>query len=99
MAQLLLIFRDEMSSYSTPAQSYKIIEALHAPRVRALIACQIQTGGGMTWTNRTFEVVRLTKERWFVDFGGTSEHFHSWSDVRVFLQRLSPRNVEMLELE
>ena len=77
---------------------YETIEALCEPRVRALIACQIQTGPGMTWTNRTYEVVRAADGQWRIDFGdGALEPRRSWALVLDWLRRLRPRDVELLE--
>ena len=80
---------------------------LAEPRRRALIACQIQTGPGRTWTNRTYEVVRTADGQWLVDFGeGPFEprrgpyHFSmvgDWNAVLDWLWRLSPRDIELLE--
>lgn len=78
--------------------SYETIAALREPRVRALIACQIQMGPGQTWTNRTYEVVRSTDGQWMVDFGaGPLEPRRDWDAVLDWLRRLCPRDVELLE--
>lgn len=77
---------------------YETIEALREPRDRALIACQIQTGPGMTWTNRTYEVVRAADGQWRIDFGdGALEPRRSWALVLDWLRLLRPRDVELLE--
>ena len=74
------------------------LAALREPRVRALIACQIQVGPGQTWTNRTYEVVRGRDGQWLVDFGaGPLEPRRDWTSVLDWLARLSPRDVELLE--
>lgn len=71
--------------------------ALPEPRTRALVACQIQTGAAMTWTDRTYEVVRAEDGQWRVDFGeGTLEPRRSWQDVLAWLASLRPRHLEML---
>ena len=78
--------------------NYDDIAALPEPRVRALIACQIQVGPGQTWTNRTYEVVRSTDGQWMVDFGaGPLEPRRDWQSVLDWLWRLGPRDVELLE--
>jgi hypothetical protein len=78
--------------------SYETIAALREPRARALIACQIQTGPGMTWTNRTYEVVRSKDGQWLVDFGeGPLEPRRDWDAVLDWLRKLRPRDVELLE--
>jgi hypothetical protein len=77
---------------------YATIEALREPQSRALITCQIQTGPGMTWTNRTYEVLRTTDGQWCVDFGdGALEPRRSWAAVLEWLRQLRPRDVELLE--
>ena len=77
---------------------YAAVAALREPRSRALIACQIQTGPGRTWTNRTYEVVRGADGQWLVDFGsGPLEPRRDWESVLDWLRRLSPRDVELLE--
>ena len=77
---------------------YTIMAALREPRSRALIACQIQTGPGQTWTNRTYEVVRSTDGQWMVDFGaGPLEPRRDWDAVLDWLRRVCPRDVELLE--
>lgn len=79
--------------------SYESIAALPEPLDRALIACQIQTGPGQTWINRTYEVVRAVDGQWMVDFGeGPREPRRSWDDVLDWLRRLRPRDVELLEV-
>jgi hypothetical protein len=71
---------------------------LPEPRSRALIACQIQTGAGMTWTNRTYEVVRAADGQWLLDFGeGALEPRRDWDAVLGWLRAMRPRDVEMLE--
>jgi hypothetical protein len=73
------------------------IAALPEPRTRALIACQIQTGPGQTWTNRTYEVVRAPDRQWMIDFGeGPLEPRRDWAAVLDWLGRLVPRDVELL---
>jgi hypothetical protein len=79
--------------------NYATIAALHEPRDRALIACQIQTGPGQTWTNRTYEVIRATDGQWHVDFGaGPLEPRRDWAAVLRWLELLRPRDVELLEV-
>ena len=74
------------------------VPPLREPRVRALIACQIQTGPGMTWTDRTYEVIRAPDGHWRIDFGdGGSEPRCDWDAVVRWLELLRPRDVEMLE--
>jgi len=64
-----------------------------------LIACQIQTGPGMTWTDRTYEVIRASDGQWCVDFGdGPLEPRRDWAAVVRWLELLRPRDVEMLEV-
>lgn len=78
--------------------NYAGIGELREPRDRALLACQIQTDPGMTWTNRTYEVIRTTDGQWRVDFGeGALEPRRDWSAVLDWLRSLRPRDVEMLE--
>lgn len=78
--------------------SYEAIAALREPRVRALIACQIQAGPGMTWVKRTYEVTRSKDGQWCVDFGeGPLEPRRDWYSVLDWLRRLRPRDVELLE--
>jgi hypothetical protein len=78
--------------------SYETIAALCEPRTRALIACQIQTGPGQTWTNRTYEIARSADGQWMVDFGeGSLEPRRNWDAVLDWLRRLRPRDVELLE--
>lgn len=77
---------------------YATVAAFREPRSRALIACQIQTGPGMTWTNRTYEVVRASDGQWLVDFGeGAREPRRDWDAVLSWLVKLRPRDVELLE--
>lgn len=77
---------------------YAAVAALREPRARALIACQIQTGPGQTWTNRTYEVSRGVDGQWLVDFGeGPREPRRNWEAVLDWLARLCPRDVELLE--
>lgn len=72
--------------------------ALLEPRERALISCQIQSGPGRTWTNRTYEVVRSADGQWLVDFGeGALEPRRSWDEILDWLRSLRPRDVELLE--
>lgn len=81
--------------------SYEDITALSEPRSRALIACQIQSGPGQAWTNRTYEVVRASdgSGQWLVDFGaGPLEPRRDWDAVLDWLWRLGPRDVELLEV-
>lgn len=81
--------------------SYAVIAALPEPRDRALIACQIQSGAGMTWINRTYEVVRASEGQWIIhlgECGGPGERRHSWYDVLDWLRRMRPRDVEMMEV-
>lgn len=81
--------------------SYEDIIALPEPRARALIACQIQAGPALTWVDRTYEVVRApdASGQWLVDFGaGPLEPRRDWQAVLTWLWRLSPRDVELLEL-
>jgi hypothetical protein len=74
------------------------VPALREPRACALIACQIQTGPGMTWTNRTYEVIRAP-DGWLVDFGeGRLEPRRDWAAVVRWLELLRPRDVEMMEI-
>ena len=74
------------------------VAALREPQQRALIACQIQTGLGQTWTNRTYEVLRAPDGQWRVDFGaGPLEPRRTWADVLDWLWSLRPRDVELLE--
>lgn len=74
------------------------IAALREPRVRSLIACQIQAGSGSTWLNRTYEVVRSADARWSLDFGqGPLEPRRDWEGVLDWLRSLRPRAVELLE--
>ena len=85
----------------TSMTSYATLAALREPRSRALIACQIQTGPGQTWTNRTYEVVRATDSsgQWMIDFGeGPLEPRRDWDAVLDWLRRLRPRDVELLEV-
>ena len=64
-----------------------------------MIACQIQTGPGMTWTDRTYALVRATDGQWMVDFGeGGLEPRRSWEAVVDWLRSLRPRDVELLEV-
>ena len=80
---------------------YEEIIALPEPRVRALIACQIQMGPGQTWTSRTYEVVRAEdgSGKWLVDFGeGPLEPRRDWQAVLDWLWRLGPRDVELMEV-
>lgn len=78
--------------------SYETICALPEPRDRALIACQIQTGLGMTWTNRTYEGIRAADGQWRVDFGdGALEPRRNWAAVLSWLEKMRPRDVELLE--
>lgn len=68
------------------------------PQQHALIACQIQTGPGQTWTNRTYEVSRATDGQWMVDFGaGPLEPRRDWDAVLEWLWCLRPRDLELLE--
>lgn len=77
---------------------YAAISSIPEPRVRALIACQIQSGPGMTWTDRTYEVLRANDGQWRVDFGeGVREPRRSWSAVLEWLRSLRPRDVEVME--
>jgi len=72
---------------------------LREPKSHALIACQIQTGPGRTWTDRTYEVRRGTGSTWWIDFGeGLPEEREDWATVVRWLVLLRPRDVEMLEL-
>lgn len=83
---------------SVTRASYETIGALPEPRDRALIACQIQTGLGMTWTNRTYEVIRAADGQWRVDFGeGALEPRRDWAAVLRWLELMRPRDVELLE--
>lgn len=78
---------------------YEAIASLHEPRSRVLIACQIQSGPRMTWTNRTYEISRAVDGQWLVDFGeGALEPRRSWSAVVEWLCSLRPRDVEMMEI-
>lgn len=80
--------------------SYETIAALCEPRARALFACQIQTGPGQTWTNRTYEVVRASdgSGQWMIDFGeGPLKPRRNWDAVLDWLRSLRPRDVELLE--
>lgn len=71
---------------------------LPEPRRRALIACQIQTGPGQKWTNRTYEAVRSADGQWMIDFGaGPLEPRRDWAAVLDWLRCLVPRDVELLE--
>jgi len=71
---------------------------LPEPQRRALIACQIQTGLGQTWTSRTYEVVRAPDGQWMVDFGeGALKPRRDWEAVLGWLWSLKPRDVELLE--
>jgi len=80
------------------AEDHAGISALREPRDRALIACQIQTGPGRTWTNRTYEVIRAADGQWRVDFGeGALEPRRDWSGVLDWLLSLHPRDLELLE--
>jgi hypothetical protein len=73
---------------------------LPEPKMRALIACQIQSGPERTWINRTYEVIRTDDDQWRIDFGeGGLEPRRSWSDVLEWLWHLAPRDVEMMEIE
>ena len=82
----------------TPEQLADRTRALPEPLVRALIACQIQTWPGGTWTNRTYEVIRASDGQWLVDFGdGAIEPRRDWSAVVDWLCRLGARDVELLE--
>jgi hypothetical protein len=77
-----------------------VLPALHEPRTRALIACQIQTDPGRTWTDRTYEVIRGTEGKWRIDFGdGALETRRDWAAVLRWLELLRPRDVEMLEIQ
>ena len=72
--------------------------AIPEPQQRALIACQIQTGIGQTWTSRTYEVVRAPDGQWMVDFGeGALEPRRDWEAVLGWFWSLKPRDVELLE--
>ena len=72
--------------------------AIREPHQRALISCQIQTGPGMTWTNRTYEVIRAEDGQWRIDFGeGALEPRRDWAAVLAWLCALRPRDVELLE--
>jgi len=78
--------------------SYGLSVSLREPHKRALISCQIQTGPGMTWTNRTYEVIRGTDGQWLVDFGaGPLEPRRDWDGILSWLGQLRPRDVEILE--
>jgi len=82
----------------TIARCGRAIHAFLEPQTRALIACQIQTGPGMTWTNRTYEVVRAADGQWLVDFGeGALEPRRNWDEILGWLRSLRPRDVELLE--
>lgn len=73
-------------------------DRLPEPTQRALIACQIQTGLGQTWTDRTYEVFRGQDGRWMIDFGeGPLEPRRDWDAVLDWLRSLRPRDVELLE--
>lgn len=75
------------------------VPLLREPQQHALIECQIQTGPGRTWTNRTYEVVRSADGQWCIDFGeGTLEPARSWEDVLDWLRCLGPRDVALLEI-
>lgn len=75
-----------------------IVPALREPQQRALIACQIQTGPGQTWTDHTYEVVRAADGYWFINFGeGSLELYRDWTAVLDWLWCLRPRDVELLE--
>ena len=75
-----------------------LVPYLREPRDRALIACQIQTGPSMTWTDRTYEVVRAPDGQWRLDFGdGALEKRSDWAAIVRWLELLRPRDVEMLE--
>jgi hypothetical protein len=72
---------------------------LRKPRSRALIACQIQTGPGMTWTDRTYVVVPASDGQWMIDFGeGAFEPRRDWNAVLDWLRSMRPRDVELLEV-
>jgi hypothetical protein len=87
----------EMFDYEK-AEDHAGISTLREPRDRALIACQIQTGPGMTWTNRTYEVIRGADGQWRVDFGkGALEPWRDWSAILDWLRSLRPRDLELLE--
>jgi hypothetical protein len=76
----------------------EVVSALHEPRRLALIACQIQTGPGRTWTNRTYAVERTADGQWLIYFGGGARVLRSdWNDVLDWLRRLCPRDIELLE--
>lgn len=71
---------------------------LAEPRGRALIACQIQTGSDMAWTDRMYEVVPAADGLWLIDFGeGGLEPRRDWRDVLDWLGCLHPRAVELVE--
>jgi hypothetical protein len=83
------------------SSSYAAIAALREPRDRALIACQIQSGTRMTWTDRTYEVERSLDDQWIIYLGecaGPGERRRSWDEVLDGLRRMRPRNVELLEI-
>jgi hypothetical protein len=72
---------------------------LREPRARTLIACQIQTGPGMTWTDRTYEVVPASDGQWLIDLGeGALEPRRDWAAVLDWLRSLRPRDVELMEV-
>jgi hypothetical protein len=74
------------------------ITALPEPRVRALIACQIQLSG-TAWTNRTYEVIRADDGQWLLDFGeGWREPRRDWNAVLDWLVAMRPRDIEMMEV-
>ncbi len=77
-----------------------MIEAIPEPLAsRVLVACQIQTGPGMTWTDRTYEFVRALDGQWGVDFGeGVIEPRRDWAAVLGWFWRVRPRDVELLEV-
>jgi len=75
------------------------MDALHEPRVRALIACQVQSGPDMTWEDRTYEVFRSADGQWRIDFGyGEQEPRSDWDAVLRWFAAMRPRAVEMLEV-
>ncbi len=83
---------------SVVSASHETICTLPEPRDRALIACQIQTGPAMAWTNRTYDVVRSPDGQWRIDFGeGALEPRRCWAAVLDWLCKLRPRDVELLE--
>ena len=81
--------------------TYATIAALPEPRDRALIACQVKSGAGMAWEDRTYEVARASDGQWIIHLGecaGPGERRSSWYEVLDWLRRMRPRDVEMLEV-